>query len=182
METSGSGSRCSACVPGRTSVVSVAQGQIEAGARQFVETVIKAGAWEERPEEARQRWVFNAPTFLDEQCGPDAGQVDLQALSSFTAPTLLTAGEKSPAILRFRIEMLARVLPKAQAKIIAGAGHGPQVAQPAAYIDTIVSFVRECIEGRALSTAMHETAWGRGCVTSPSTPLQRQRYGTPPGV
>ena len=113
--------------------------------------MIKAGAREERPEEVRQRWVFNSPTFLDEQGDPDAGQVDLQTLSSFTAPTLLTAGEKSPEIFRFRIEMLARVLPKAQAKIIAGAGHGPQVAQPAAYVDTIVSFVREFASERPSS-------------------------------
>lgn len=129
----------------------LAHGQIEAGARQFVETVINAGSWEQRPEEVRQRWIFNAPTFLDEQRDPDAGRVDLQTLSSFTAPTLLTAGEKSPALFRFRIEMLSRVLPKAQAKIIAGVGHGPQAAQPAAYVDTIVSFVREFAPERASS-------------------------------
>ena len=129
----------------------LAHGQIEAGARQFVETVINAGTWEDRPEEVRQRWIFNAPTFLDEQRDPDAGRVDLQTLSSFTAPTLLTAGEKSPAIFRFRIEMLTRVLPKAQAKVIAGAGHGPQAAQPAAYVNTIVSFVREFASARPSS-------------------------------
>jgi pimeloyl-ACP methyl ester carboxylesterase len=123
----------------------LANGQNEAGARLFVETVINAGPWEQRPEEVRRRWIFNAPTFLDEQHDPEAGKIDLQTLRRLVAPALLTVGEKSPAIFRFRVETLAKVLPKAQVRMIIGAGHGPQVAQPAAYVDTIVSFIREFV-------------------------------------
>jgi pimeloyl-ACP methyl ester carboxylesterase len=121
----------------------LANGQMEAGARLFVESVINAGPWEQRPEEVRRRWIFNAPTFLDEQHDPDAGKIDLQSLSRLAAPALLTAGEKSPAVFRFRLQTLARVIPTAQVRIVVGAGHGPQLAQPAAYADMIGAFTRE---------------------------------------
>jgi pimeloyl-ACP methyl ester carboxylesterase len=129
----------------RAAVDLLANGQNEAGARLFVETVINAGPWEQRPEEVRRRWILNAPTFLDEQHDPEAGRVDLQSLHRLAAPVLLTAGDKSPAIFRFRVETLARILPKARLRMIVGAGHGPQLAQPEAYVDIIVGFIREVV-------------------------------------
>jgi len=48
------------------------KGQMEAGARLFYETVVRAGCWDERPAEMRERWIFNATTFLDEERDPAA--------------------------------------------------------------------------------------------------------------
>jgi hypothetical protein len=64
------------------------KGRMEAGARLFYETVVRAGRWDERPAEMRERWIFNASTFLDEERDPDARRVDLGALSHFRQPTL----------------------------------------------------------------------------------------------
>src|ERR671933_696304 len=48
------------------------RGEMESGARQFVETVaFGPGAWEQLPDELRQTLIFNAPTFLDEQRDPE---------------------------------------------------------------------------------------------------------------
>jgi pimeloyl-ACP methyl ester carboxylesterase len=118
------------------------QGQMEAGARLFYETVVRAGTWAERPPQVRQRWIFNAPTFLDEERDPDSRRVDLPVLSCFRGPTLLTLGDQSPPVFRFIIEMLAHALPDSQVRTIAGAGHGPHVTHPAEYVETVMSFLR----------------------------------------
>jgi pimeloyl-ACP methyl ester carboxylesterase len=117
-------------------------GQMEAAARLFYETVVRAGRWEDRPPEVRQRWIFNAPTFLDEELDPDSRRVDLGALGRFRYPALLTAGDQSPPVFRSIIQMLARTLPHAQLRTIAGAGHGPHVTHPAKYVETVASFIR----------------------------------------
>ena len=135
-------------VPPRAVIEFLEQGQMEAGARLFYETVVGAGTWEERPQEVRQRWIFNAPTFLDEERDPAARRVDLQALSTFTYPTLLTSGDQSPPVFRFIVEMLAQALPQARRRTLAGAGHGPHVTHPAEYVEILVSFIREFASGR----------------------------------
>ena len=43
--------------------------------------------------------------------------------SSVTAPTLVVAGEKSPAQLRSAAEALTRVLPNAELRLLAGQSH-----------------------------------------------------------
>lgn len=47
-------------IPPRAVIDLLENGQMEAGARVFYETVVRAGTWEERPQEVRQRWIFNA--------------------------------------------------------------------------------------------------------------------------
>lgn len=47
-------------------------GQVEVGSRQFMEMVAMGpGAWEQLPEEVRQKTILNAPTFLDEMRDPE---------------------------------------------------------------------------------------------------------------
>lgn len=135
-------------VPPRSVIDLLEQGQMEAGARLFYETVVRAGTWAERPPEVRQRWIFNAPTFLDEERDPSSRRVDLRALSHFTRPTLLTSGDQSPPVFRFIVEMLAHALPHAQMRTIAGAGHGPHVTHPAEYVETVMSFIHTCASER----------------------------------
>jgi len=135
-------------VPFRAVIELLEHGQMEAGARLFYETVVSAGAWEERPQEVRQRWIFNAPTFLDEERDPASRRVDLEALARFTCPTLLTSGDQSPPVFRFIVEMIAQALPQAQRRTLAGAGHGPHVTHPVEYVEILVSFIREFGSGR----------------------------------
>jgi pimeloyl-ACP methyl ester carboxylesterase len=125
------------------------KGQMEAGARLFYETVVRAGRWDERPAEMRERWIFNASTFLDEERDPDARRVELGALSHFRKPTLLTSGDQSPPMFHFMVEMLARVLPHAERRMIPGSGHGPHVTHPAQYADIVLSFIREFASGQS---------------------------------
>jgi hypothetical protein len=62
------------------------KGQMERGARQFIETIaVGPGAWEELPDKVRQTVIFNAPTFVDEQRDPEWQAIDLQRLGSFQA-------------------------------------------------------------------------------------------------
>ena len=74
------------------------EGDNEGAARLFVETIaFGPGAWGgQLTPEMRQVFVANAPTFLDEVRDPDALQMDLDALSGFDRPALLTSGTKSP--------------------------------------------------------------------------------------
>ena len=136
-------------IPPRSVIDLLEQGQMEAGARLFYETIVRAGSWEERPQEVRHRWIFNAPTFLDEERDPASRLVDLRALGRFKNPTLLTSGDQSPPVFRFIVDMLAQALPHAQRRTFLGAGHGPHVTHPAEYAETVVSFIREGSSKRA---------------------------------
>ncbi len=60
---------------------------MEAGARQFAETIVFGpGAWEQLPDGLKQGIIFNAPTFLDEQRDSDWLMIDLHALENFASP------------------------------------------------------------------------------------------------
>src|SRR5512133_3184812 len=73
-------------------------GDLAGGARRFVETIaMGAGAWDQLPHATRDTFVTNAPTWLDELREPESLSLDLQGLSSFHEPTLLSMGGQSPA-------------------------------------------------------------------------------------
>lgn len=123
-------------------------GQLEAGARRFMETVaFGPGAWAQFPTDLRQRFVFNASTFLDEERDPESRTVDLQTLAAFSRPALLTQGEISEPFFHVFVEALARTLPTAQRRTLIGAGHVPQVSHPEEYTAAIESFIRDAETG-----------------------------------
>jgi hypothetical protein len=72
-------------------------GEDEGGAKQFVETVAwHPGAWEEELTPGmRDVFTNNAPTFLDEAHDPGWRRIDLDRLSRFGRPALLTKGTVS---------------------------------------------------------------------------------------
>lgn len=121
----------------------LAAGNMEEGARRFVDTVaIGPGSWDSfLPDEAKRTLINNAPTFLDE-CR-DSGQlsIDLRALSRFSRPVLLTDGSESPPIFPPVLDKLAAVLPNATRKTFAGAGHLPHLTHPQEYVEAIVEFI-----------------------------------------
>jgi pimeloyl-ACP methyl ester carboxylesterase len=118
------------------------KGQIEAGARQFAETIIGPGSWDRFPPERRQTYVFNAVTFLDEQRDPECLTLDLPSLANFSRPVLLTHGDQSDPTFPPILDQLAQVVPRAEKRRLLGGGHGPQVSHPADYVQTIESFIR----------------------------------------
>jgi pimeloyl-ACP methyl ester carboxylesterase len=119
-------------------------GQMEAGARQFVETVVFGpGAWEQFPEEVRQGVIYNAPTFLEETQDPSVLSLELPALRRYAGPVLLTLGEDGPPFFRPIVEKLAQALPQAQRKVFIGAGHEPEYTHPDDYVAAVGAFIAE---------------------------------------
>lgn len=117
-------------------------GQMENGARQFMETIaFGPGAWEQLPAEIRRSIVFNAPTFLDEQRDPEWLMFNLQTLANFPAPALLTQGDQSEPFFPLVVEKIARFLPNSQRRTLPGMGHVPQLTHPAQYAAAVASFL-----------------------------------------
>jgi pimeloyl-ACP methyl ester carboxylesterase len=117
------------------------------GARQFVETIaFGPGAWAELPEDVRQTFVFNAPTWLDEIHDPEALEIDLSGLRPLAAPALLTIGDQSAPFFPFVVDRIAAVMPQATRRTFAGAGHVPHLSHPEEYVRVVTEFV----SGRAV--------------------------------
>ena len=122
------------------------QGDMEAGARLFVETIaFGPGTWERLPEDMRRTFVYNAPTFLDELNEPDetALSVDLDALARFPGPMLLTQGDQSAPFFPVILERIAARLPAARRHTFRGEGHVPHVTAPDEYVKVVGQFLRE---------------------------------------
>jgi pimeloyl-ACP methyl ester carboxylesterase len=119
-------------------------GDIQGGTRRFVEEIaFGPGMWEQLPEQARQTFMNNAPTFLDEQRDPSWADLDPTKLLSFSAPALLTHGDQSPPWFPVIITRLAEAMEKAQQVTVPGAGHAPHRTHPALYAQTIAGFIQE---------------------------------------
>ena len=118
-------------------------GEDEAGAQLFVETVAwHPGAWnDELTPEMREVFTNNAPTFLDEAHDPDWQRIDLDQLSRFERPALLTKGPVSPPFLAAIIDTIGAALPQFRIKTIESAGHSPHQTTTDQYIALIRQFV-----------------------------------------
>lgn len=119
-------------------------GDWTAGAQRFVETIaFGPGAWSELPGEARETFIFNAPTWLDEMRDQEALEIDLGTLRECAAPTLLTIGDQSPPFFRLVVDRIATVMPRAAVRTYAGAGHVPHLSHPDEYARTVAEFARD---------------------------------------
>lgn len=118
-------------------------GDIPEGTRRFVEEVaLGPGMWEQLPEQARNTFIGNASTFLDEQRDPQWADLHLTALSRFSVPALLTQGDQSPPWFESIISKLAESLGRAERRTYAGAGHVPHLTHPHDYVATVTRFIR----------------------------------------
>jgi pimeloyl-ACP methyl ester carboxylesterase len=123
-------------------VTKVAAGEDEAAAKQFIDEVaLGPGIWEQLPAEKREMFIRNAPTFLDETQEANALGVDLDAISSFDHPALLTYGDQSPPLFEKVIPRLEAALPNAEHKLIPGTGHVPQFTHAQQYADVLSDFL-----------------------------------------
>jgi pimeloyl-ACP methyl ester carboxylesterase len=117
-------------------------GNMEAGARQFVETVASGpGAWEQLAPQMRETFVFNAPTWVEEMKEPAAFTLDTTRLSSFGAPLLVSYGDQSPRFFVAILEQIADAIPRAQRHVFRGAGHIPHLSHPDDYALVVGSFI-----------------------------------------
>ncbi len=117
-------------------------GQNKLGAQRFVETVaLGPGMWDRLPPEMQQIFVLNAPTFLDEQNEPDSVMtVDLERLSTFDRPALITQGDQSPPFFGLIVDKIAAALPRARRHMFRGAGHVPHVTHAEEYVRIVSEF------------------------------------------
>jgi pimeloyl-ACP methyl ester carboxylesterase len=122
-------------------VAKIAAGEHEDAARQFVDEIaLGPGIWESLPAEQKSMFVRNAPTFLDEASDPNTLAVDLDGVSSFEHPVLLTEGDQSPPFYAKIIDVLVEALPNVDRRRIEGTGHVPQLTHPENYSDIVSSF------------------------------------------
>jgi len=113
-----------------------------AGARQFVETIaFGPGAWSDLPQQVRETFVQNAPTWLDEAQDPEALEIDLGGLGDFAPPALLTTGDQSPPFFPRVVDRVAAALPQAKRRVYRGAGHVPHGSHPELYVRLVTEFV-----------------------------------------
>ena len=119
-------------------------GDAAGGARQFVETVaFGPGMWDMLPAAARNNFVRNAHTFLDELRDPEWSLVDLDALRRFPHPFLLTRSDRSPPLFPAVVARIARAAPQARQHLFAGAGHVPHATHAAAWLEVVGGFLNE---------------------------------------
>jgi len=116
-------------------------GDMETGAKTFVETIaFGPGAWATLPEPVRRTFVSNAATWLDENKDAGWDAIDLEALSRFSEPVLLSQGDQSPPPFTPVMAQLRGALPGAEHHVFAGAGHVPHATHPADYVATLTEF------------------------------------------
>jgi pimeloyl-ACP methyl ester carboxylesterase len=116
-------------------------GDIPGGTRRFVEEMMGT-SWEEFPSQAKETFLRNAPTWMDEvrEGYPQGLTIDLDALSGFTKPALLTQGDQSPPFFGAVLDKVATVLPQAESHVYVGAGHNPHMTHPEDYVRTLSGF------------------------------------------
>ena len=123
-------------------IETLSAGKAEAGARQFVETVaFGPGAWEQLMPTMRETFIFNAPTWVDEMKEPAAFSLDLDKLSLYGGPLLISHGDQSPPFFPAIVEQIADAVPRAQRHVFRGAGHVPHLSHPDDYALVIGSFI-----------------------------------------
>lgn len=118
-------------------------GNMALGAQQFVEHVaLGPGMWAALPPEMQQTFVFNAPTWLDEMSEPESVMaVDIDRLSRFTKPALITEGDQSPPFFGVIMKKIAPALPDAMRHLFHGAGHVPHLTHPGAYVRVVTDSI-----------------------------------------
>jgi pimeloyl-ACP methyl ester carboxylesterase len=132
----------------------IGAGDHAGAAEQFVETVaLGPGMWAQVPDQDRQTFIANAPTFLDETGDPDQLTLDLDRLGTLTIPVLFTVGDRSPPTFAPVVAILARALPRAQVAALAGAGHIPHVSHPHTYAEAVATYITSITSKQVMQVA-----------------------------
>jgi pimeloyl-ACP methyl ester carboxylesterase len=121
----------------------ITAGDHAGAAEHFIETVVGTGAWERMPPAFQQTLIGNAPTFLDDINDPEHFVFDLDSVTEFSKPALLTKGDQSPPFFAPVLAKLAAALPNAEVVTFEGAGHTPYSTHPDDYVDVLTAFIRK---------------------------------------
>jgi len=129
-------------------------GDMPAGAQLFVETIaFGPGAWAQVPQAVLDTFIYNAPTWLDELREPQALDLDLERLSAFRGPALLSFGGASPPFFPMVVDLLAQALPHAKRHQYPNAGHVPHVSHPQEYVPVVAGFIHQ-VAGQPAATGV----------------------------
>lgn len=115
-------------------------GEIEAGLEMFVDSVSMPGIWQKSSASFRTMAINNAAT-LPKQFRDPLPAYTRAAAGEVQCRTLLIGGEKSPRMYRDNVDQLAQWIGQVEQHTIAGASHGMNVTNPAAFNRLIQAFV-----------------------------------------
>lgn len=119
----------------------IVQGKNEKAAIQFVESIaFKPGSWQQLPERLQKTFIYNATTWFEELQDPGSMLLDMDRISNFDKPTLLTMGSESPPFFIAVLEQLTNSIPFAKSRTFEGAGHAPHLSHPEQYIQVVKEF------------------------------------------
>jgi pimeloyl-ACP methyl ester carboxylesterase len=122
----------------------IRQGDAAGAAERFVDTVaVGPGGWAQLPPALRQTFIENAATYLDESHDAAWLTLELEALSRFEEPALLTQGDQSPPFFRAIVSKIKAALPQASEQTLAGASHIPHISHPQEFVETLLAFARQ---------------------------------------
>jgi esterase len=125
-----------------TAAEKIRQGEIDEALKPTIDVIAGPGAWDRTPESIRQMFRDNARTLLGqikEQRAPFA-RADAEAIR---APTLLLAGERSPASFHHVLDGLKTALKDARRVVIPNASHSSNLDHPRAFDDAVLAFLAE---------------------------------------
>ena len=117
------------------------QGDFAATAKWYVDHEFGPGAFESFDDAARDRMLDNTHTVLREIEDPDSHRSDVAALTGLRAPVLLTQGDDTADWVDGVIEALLQIIPEADRRVIAGAGHFPYRTHAEEYAEIIEEFL-----------------------------------------
>jgi pimeloyl-ACP methyl ester carboxylesterase len=124
-------------------------GDLEGAARLYFDQVAETpGGWDGLDQARRRALISNAPTYLDQCRDPDAMGIEIDGLTGFGGPALVTHGDRRPPLFRQIVELVVAAMPGAKRAAIPGAAHDPQVTHPASYAEMIESFARREVAER----------------------------------
>jgi pimeloyl-ACP methyl ester carboxylesterase len=114
---------------------------LEGAARLYFDQVAETpGGWAGIDRGRRSTLLSNALTYLDQCRDPDALDIELEDLTAFGGPALVTHGDRRPPLFKRIVEMVVAVMPGARSEAIPGAAHDPQVTHPGTYAQMIEDF------------------------------------------
>ena len=121
----------------------VQNGDLELGARLFVDAVLGKGLFDQLPAATRDRIMDNArligaePTEISEI----VTDITRNEAATIQAPTLILTGDQSPEMFLLVSQELARYLPNAEQAQIKGASHLLHGMNPQAFNATVLAFL-----------------------------------------
>ena len=117
-------------------------GNMEEGARTFINGVLGQGTFDKLPTSVRAAMMDNAQELKAETLSPGIfSTFSCDDAKKIKVPTLILTGELSPPIFRPIIRELRRCIPEAECSIIPKSSHAMHAGNPEAYNAQVLSFL-----------------------------------------